>query len=131
MRTSPGPGAPISTSSKRSSSGPPCWWKRKALVMLGFRRLGRASWRDPTSRAESVGSRARALDPTYDNLRRHRLEVEPQRLHHARVHVVARDQHGQFHDLAIVEMRLDLVEHLVGDDDVACHAVGIGERGAL
>src|SRR4051812_1410211 len=37
MRTSPGPGSPVSTSSRRSTSGPPVAWKRMAWVMGGPR----------------------------------------------------------------------------------------------
>jgi hypothetical protein len=34
-----------------------------------------------------------------------RLGVDSKRHEHARVHVVGTDQYGQFHDLALIEMR--------------------------
>src|SRR5882672_5452216 len=48
MRTWPGPGGAASTSSKRSTSGPPVAWKRKALGMqaaIGEWRMFRPSGR--------------------------------------------------------------------------------------
>ena len=62
---------------------------------------------------------------------RPRLEIELERLQHARVHVVGADQHGQFHDPAIVEMRLELCEDGIRHDDLARHAVGISQHRAL
>src|SRR5262245_65913075 len=107
MRTSPGTGAPTSTSSKRSTSGPPYRSKRNALLMLPALSEGA-----PSSRRD-VGRRRKA--PRRSG--RERLEVESQRLHHARVHVVAADQHGQLDDLASIKMTLDLGEDLVRHHD--------------
>src|SRR4029450_5091124 len=57
---------------------------------------------------------------------RGRLEVEPQCLQDARVHIVGANEDGQFDDLAVLEMALDLGEHQVGHFDVAGHVVGMG-----
>src|SRR5262245_4639058 len=121
MRTSPRPGAPTSTSSNRSTSGPPYLSKRNALLMPPALSKGVSSSRADVRRQGEAPERSG----------RDRLEVESQRLHHARVHVVAADENGQFHDLAGVEMTLDLGEDLVRHHDVAGHGVGIGERSAL
>src|SRR4051794_38162232 len=113
MRTWPGPGAPTSTSSMPSTSGPPWRWKRNALL---------------TARAPSTAARS---TEGFGKSGRDRLEVELQRLHHARVHIVTADEDGQFHDLPGIEMALHRGEDVVRHRDVARHRIGIGEGGAL
>src|SRR3954470_20944191 len=113
MRTWPGPGAPTSTSSMPSTSGPPWRWKRNALLTT----------QAPSTAARSTESSGKSG--------RGRLEVELQRLHHARVHIVAADKDGQFHDLPRIEMALHLGKDVIGHRDVAGHRIGIGEGGAL
>src|SRR6185312_1567158 len=113
MRTWPGPGAPTSTSSMPSTSGPPWRWKRNALL---------------TTRAPSTATRSME---NFGQSGRDRLEVKLQRLHHARVHIVAADEDGQFHDLPRIEMVFYLGEDVVGHSDVAGHRLGIGEGSAL
>src|ERR1019366_6550050 len=63
-----------------------------------------------------------------DRSGRARLQVQLERLQHARVHVVGADQHGELDDLAGVEMTLDLGEDVVRHHDVLRHDVRIGER---
>src|SRR5690242_13516091 len=58
MRTSPGPGSPTWTSSRRRTSGPPHSWKRTALAMGILREDGGA--RRGRSHAPPTGSEARA-----------------------------------------------------------------------
>ncbi len=60
-----------------------------------------------------------------------RSRVDLERLEHAGVHVVGPDQHGQFDDLALVEMRFEVVEHGIRNANLGGHGVGVGERRAL
>ena len=89
---------------------------------------------DADQAQEAVSLATRLLFAGKGKLRksgRERLEVELQRLHHARVHIVAADEDGQFHDLPRIEMALHLGKDVIGYRDVAGNRIGIGEGGAL
>jgi len=60
-----------------------------------------------------------------------RLKIDRKRRQHARVHVVAADEDGQFYQGAIVKMAPHLREYGIRDGNLSCHGIGIGQRGAL
>src|SRR2546425_1279308 len=96
-----------------------------AVSML--RRLAPNFCTTPTTRRKRSSSTTRAsVSGTEDSEKsgRWRLEIELERREHTRIHVVSADQHGQFHDLARIEMAFDFREHRVRHRDVAGHRIG-------